>query len=252
MKIDYPVPAQGMALAALWQEAFGDSLEAIEGFFCTGFSPSRCRCVTVGGEIVAGLYWLDAQFQGRRYAYLYAVATKESHRGQGLFHQLMADTHQHLGQRSYAAVLLVPQREDLRGLYRSLGYRDCTACQEFTCAAGDAPAKLHRIDRDTYAAARRAMLPQGSVLQEGENIAYLETMAFFYQGANFLVAARQEGQTLYCPELLGDASAAPGIVNALRCASGIFRTPGEGRAFAMFLPLQEDAPQPSYLGFAFD
>ena len=96
MKIDFPTPSQNDQMVALWQEAFGDSLEFIEGFFCTGYSPARCRCMTIDGTVVAGLYWLDAEMDGLRYAYLYAVAVSKSHRGQGLGRILMEDTRKHL------------------------------------------------------------------------------------------------------------------------------------------------------------
>ena len=171
MKIDFPIPAQGMEMARLWQEAFGDSFEFIEGFFCTAYSPSRCRCVTVDGEIAAVLYWLDTEYDGQRFAYIYAVATKKSHRGKGLCRKLMDDTHAHLRTRGYAGALLVPQTDDLRKMYRAMGYMPCTSVSEFTCEASETAAALHRIDRDTYAAARRTFLPEGGVLQENENIA---------------------------------------------------------------------------------
>lgn len=252
MKIDFPIPAQGMALARLWQEAFGDTLEFIEGFFCTGYSPSRCRCVTMDGRVAGGLYWLDTTYEGQRFAYVYAVAVGKEFRGKGIGRALMTDTHAHLRLRGYDGALLVPQDEGLRQMYRKLGYRDCTTISEFSCEAGEIPASLHRIDRDTYAAARRALLPQGSVLQERENIAYLEMLSFFYQGENFLLAARQENRELYSPELLGDTTAAPGILKALGCRKGTFRTPGPGMPFAMFLPLSEQARAPEYFGLAFD
>ena len=53
MKLDYPQPRQARQLVALWQEAFGDTVEFIEGFYCTGFSPSRCRCLSIDGEVAA-------------------------------------------------------------------------------------------------------------------------------------------------------------------------------------------------------
>ena len=252
MKIDFPMPAQGMELAKLWQEAFGDTLEMIEGFFCTGYSPSRCRCVTIDEKVAAGLYWLDAEYAGQRFAYVYAVAVRKSHRGQGIGRALMEDTHAHLRLRGYDGVLLVPQSENLRQMYSKMGYRDCTTVSEFTCEAGEKPVSLHRIDRDTYAAARRDMLPPGSVIQEGENIAYLENFAFFYQGEDFLLAAHKENKTLRAPELLGNAAAAPGILKALNCLTGAFRTPGAGIPFAMFLPLKKDTVAPEYFGLAFD
>lgn len=252
MKIDFPVPKQGMELARLWQEAFGDSFEAIEGFFCTAYSPSRCRCVTVNKKAVAALYWLDARLDGQRYAYIYAVATAASHRGKGLCRKLMADTHAHLALRGYDGALLVPETPELRSMYEKMGYTTCTTVKEFSCEAGSQPVTLHRIDRDEYALERQRFLPKGGALQEKENIAYLETLGFFYRGDGFLLAARTENGQLYCPELLGDAAAAPGILAALNCARGTFRTPGEGKAFAMFHPLSKEAKAPDYFGLAFD
>lgn len=252
MKIDFPIPAQGPELVKLWQEAFGDSVEFIEGFYCTGFSPSRCRCVSLNGQVAAALYWLDARWGDQRYAYLYAVATAKAHRGKGLCRALMEDTHAHLALRGYDASLLVPQGEALRQMYRNMGYRECTTVREFSCPAGTGAPALRRIDRDTYAALRREFLPEGGVVQENENIAYLENFAFFYHGEQVLLAARKEGRNLLVPELLGDAAAAPGITAALGCSRGHFRTPGEGTPFAMFLPLNPGARAPEYFGLAFD
>lgn len=252
MKIDFPVPKQYQQLIALWQEAFGDTEEFVDGFFCTGFSPARCRCITVNRKVAAALHWLDVTCGEQRFAYLYAVAVEEKRRGKGLFRELMADTHAHLALRGYDGVLLVPQTEQLRGLYEKLGYRTCTTVAEFTAGAGDTPLTLQRIDREEYARLRRDLLPPGAAVEDGESIAFLETMAFFYRGEGVLLAAHAENGKLRCPELLGDASAAPGIVKALNCTEGRFRTPGDTVPFAMFLPLAEDALPPCYLGYAFD
>ena len=61
-----------------------------------------------------------------------------------------------------------------------------------------------------------------------------------------------EEESLFCPELLGNAGVAPGLLLALGLGFGTFRTPGEGKPFAMFLPLSDDAVTPGYFGFAFD
>lgn len=252
MKIDFPVPSQYDQLSALWQEAFGDSEEFIDGFFCTGFSPARCRCATADGKVAAALYWFDVSYEEQRFAYVYAVAVSKSHRGQGISAALMEDTHAHLKLRGYSGVLLMPQDDSLRQMYAKLGYTDCTQIGSFTCEAADTAVELHRIDRDEYARLRRTYLPKGGVIQEEENIAYLEMMAFFYAGEDFLLAARKNGKVLDCPELLGNVSAAPGICTALNCTSGSFRTPGSEMAHAMFLGLTETATPPSYLGLVFN
>ncbi len=252
MKIDFPVPRQYKQLVSLWQEAFGDTEEFVDGFFCTAFSPARCRVALVGRKVAAALYWMDVTFGEQRFAYLYAVAVEKKRRGKGLCAALMADTHAHLALRGYDGVLLVPQDEALRRMYEKMGYRPCTTVTEFSAVAGDAPLALQRIDREEYARLRSAMLPADSGLEAEENIAFLETLAFFYRGENVLLAAHAENGRLWCPELLGDASAAPGILAALKCGEGKFRAPGGEIPFAMFLPLAEEAQAPGYLGYAFD
>lgn len=252
MKIDFPLPSQSGQMVALWQEAFGDSLEFVEGFFCTGYSPARCRCMTIDGQVVAGLYWLDAEMDGLRYAYLYAVAVSKAHRGKGLGRALMEDTRAHLAYRGYDGILLYPQNDALRTMYEKMGYTTCTYVSRFTCKAGENPVALRRIDRDEYAALRRTYLPEGSVLQENENIAYMEMMAFFYAGEDFLLAAGKEGQSLYAPELLGNTAAAPGILAALHCTEGQFQTMGDEIPLAMYLPLSKKAKTPKYLGLVFN
>ena len=48
MKIDFPVPSQYPQLMVLWQEAFGDSEEFVDGFFCTG--PLKIQQDTAAGQ----------------------------------------------------------------------------------------------------------------------------------------------------------------------------------------------------------
>lgn len=251
MKIDFPLPNQHAQLSGLWQEAFGDTEEFVDGFFCTAFSPSRCRCLTIEDQMAAALYWMDVRYEDRRFAYIYAVAVGEKFRGRGLCAALMADTHAHLALRGYSGAMLVPQDEGLRRMYEKMGYRTGTAVEEFSAAAGEKALPLQRIDREEYARLRRLMLPAGSALEDEESIAYLEMMAFFYRGENVLLAAHAENGKLWCPELLGDPSAAPGILKALKCREGRFRTPGGSIPFAMLLPFEADVKLPAYLGFSF-
>lgn len=252
MKIDFPLPSQQEELISLWKEAFGDTEEFIDGFFCTGFAPARCRCVTLEGQVAAALYWFETSCEGCRFAYIYAVATAKAHRGKGLFRALMADTQAHLKLRGYDGILLVPQTETLRTTYASMGYTNCTCVREFTCESADPAVELQRIDRDTYADLRRKYLPQGGVAQDEDGIAYLEMMAFFFKGDGFLMAAAIGGNELWCPEILGDVSAAPRILKALNFEKGRFRTCGDEIPFAMYLPLSRKAVTPKYFGLAFD
>lgn len=245
-----PTPVQISGLRALWQEAFGDTEDFLDIFFQTGFSPARCRCISHGDEIAAALYWFDCTMGTQKHAYVYAVATAGKHRGRGLCHRLMADTHALLKNAGYAGVILVPQQESLRQFYAGMGYRDMGGISEFSCAAGN-PIPLRAIGREEFALRRRLLLPEMGVIQEGENLLFLAAQVQFYTGDNFLLSAWEEKGILCGVEFLGDASAAPGILAALGCREGRFRTPGDG-PFAMFLPLIPEAVTPAYFGFAFD
>lgn len=252
MKIDHPLPSQIPQLKTLWQAAFGDSREFIDSFFETAYGPERCRCVSLEGTVAAALYWFDVSCQGQRMAYIYAVATGEAYRGQGFCRALLADTHAHLAALGYHGALLVPEGDALRNMYAGFGYENATALREFVCAAGEIPAPMHRIDGEEFLRLRRKLLPKGAVLQEAENLRYLQTQVKFYAGLGFLAALRQQDETVFCPEILGNPGMAPDILLALGAANGTFRCPGEGTDFAMFLPLAADAVKPGYFAFAFD
>ena len=69
------------ALRQLWQEAFRDDDAFLDKFFSTGFHPNRCRVVMQNGRAAAALYWFDCQWEDKKLAYLYAVATAKSQQG---------------------------------------------------------------------------------------------------------------------------------------------------------------------------
>lgn len=252
MKIDLPASEAVPALRTLWKAAFGDTDDFLDCFFGAAFSPHRCRCAVMDDQVAAALYWFDCTCRDQPMAYIYAVATAPAFRGQGICRRLMADTHAHLAGLGYAGAVLVPEGEALFRMYTGMGYRPCSTVSEFVCAPGDDPAPMHRIDREEYARLRRGFLPEGGVIQEGANLAFLEKQACFYAGLGFLLAARQEGDALIGLELLGNSAMAPGILTALGLARGSFRTPGGGKPFAMFQPLQKGACAPDYFGLAFD
>lgn len=252
MVTEHPGKERIAGLRQLWKLAFGDTDDFLDSFFGKGFSPDRCLCAVDGERVAAALYWFDCSCFDRKYAYLYAVATHPDYRNRGLCRSLMADTHAHLEARGYAGAVLVPQEENLRKLYGSMGYQNAGTVSEITSTPAETAVSLRQIDGEEYACLRRQYLPSGGVIQEGESIAFLAEYAAFYAGADFLLAANREDGFLWGMELLGNREAAPGILKALGCVRGRFRSPGEELPFAMFLPLKADAPAPEYFGHAFD
>lgn len=250
MRIDIPDHAQISALRALWQEAFGDSQDFLDQFFETAFSPRRCRCITEHDEVAAALYWFDCTVVGQKIAYIYAVATAKKFRGRGLCHKLMGHVHEALAQQGYAGSILVPGEKSLFDFYRPMGYTHETRVQVFTCSAATEPVELTLIGSLEFAQKRKTLLPACAVVQEGENLAFLEKQADFYAGKDFLLAAVRQDAQLVGLELLGNTTAAAGIVRTLGCSMGVFRTPGEGKAHALYRPIAESV-RPDYFAFDF-
>lgn len=252
MKIDSPLPRHLPQLRQLWQLAFHEEEAFLNLFFEKGYCPERCLCVIREDQILAALYWFDTECDGRKLAYVYGVATHPDARGRGLCRELMAHTADHLTAAGYDGILLVPQKEGLRAMYQSFGYRNAAGISEFFCVAIPETAPMHPVDREDYARLRREFLPEHAVVQEGACLRFLEGYARFYKGLGFLLCAVPEGDSLMVLELLGNREAAPGILATLGFRQGTFRCPGDKQPFAMFLPLKADTPTPGHFAFAFD
>lgn len=254
MTIDRPTEKQTRQLRALWQEAFGDSDEFLDMFRRTAFSPDRCRCVTVDGEVASALYWFDCEYEGGKIAYVYAVATARSHRGKGYCQALLKDTHAYLSSRGYIGAMLSPGSDSLYDFYTKMGYNICTYIKEFDCPASRAEIPdLREIGKVEYASLRRAYLPEGSVIQENESLDFLEGMSRFYAGDDFVLVARKEKSHLVISEMLGNTDRAGEVVSALGCNTGSVRTVGGQKPFTMYRPLGDTStPPPKYFGLVFD
>ena len=251
MIIDFPRDEHIPGLKALWKEAFGDTDAFLDSFFSTALSLYRCRCIREGANPIAALYWFDCRWEEKRLAYVYAVATAKSHRGQGLCHQLMDNTQKILLQLGYSGVVLVPAKGDLFDFYKGMGYTCFGGIRQWEAAAGD-PLPLTELSYKEYAAARKSYLPADSVTQEGALLRFLGSYAHFYQGADFLACtAEEDNGALICYELLGNTDSAPGILATLGKPTGTFRTPGDA-PFAMYLSLTDDPALPHYFAFALD
>jgi len=253
MNTSNPTLTQISAFKSLWKEAFGDSDAFLDTFFRTAFHPNRCRCIFDGERAVAALYWFDCIYKDKTIAYIYAVATAKSHRGQGLCRKLMDDTHKHLTSLNYEGALLVPGSTELFEMYEKMNYKTCSTIREFHCKAKPEELQLCEISAFEYAKLRKLLLPTASVFQEKENLDFLQTQAQFYMGLGFLLAAYGEKDTLHGIELLGDVTSAPAITYSLGYTKGTFRTCGNGRPFSMYHPLgKSNLTPPRYFGFAFD
>jgi len=250
MKIDFPAPEQTVFFKALWQEAFGDSDDFVENFFSTVFSEHRCRCVTLDGALAGMLFWFDCHLGEEKFAYLYAVATAKACRNRGICKTLLEDTHRILKDSGYAGAVLVPGEPGLITMYQKMGYACFGGIEEVPAEAGNHSVALKNLTAQEYACLRRQFLPVRGLVQEAENLAFLQTQAQLFAGEDFLLAAQPEGDCLRGLEYLGDPTRLPGILQTLNKKKGLFRTPGN-KPFAM-VHMLKDAPKPQYFGLAFD
>lgn len=236
------------SLKRLWKTVFGDPDSFIDAFFEIAFSPERCRCVTENGEIVSALYWLDCECNGRKLAYIYAVATHPEHRGKGLASQLLESTHRHLKAAGYSGAVLKPA-SGLFPFYERLGYVTSGFVSHFSVEADSVPGNLTELTPAQYGRLRRSYLPENSVLQEGVTLAFLHTFARFFASDDTLVCAAREEPCIL--EYLGNPNSAPGILAALGIKTAEIRTPGKDIPLAMYYAL-DNAPAPGYLGITLE
>ena len=238
-------------LRGLWKEAFGDSESFMDAFFRIAYNKNRCRYIRRDGKVVCALYWFDVDCRYRKMAYLYGVATHPAYRGQGLASYLIEKTCGELKEKGCSGVLLVPGNQKLFEFYRRLGFFSCTALNEAVWEA-EGSTLLRPVDREEYAVLRRSLLPNRGVEQEGAFLELLESQYGLFAGDGFLFCAAVDGEKAFIPEFLGDKSKLPGAVGGLGVKTANVRTPGEGRVFAMYRPLDETAPPPLYFGLAMD
>ena len=96
-------------------------------------------------------------------------------------------------------------------------------------------------------------LPASGVIQENENITFLNELYGLYAGEGFVMAANVKDGIMHCAEFLGNEKLCPKVLKSLGCSKGYFRTPNGSIPFAMYLPFnRENICHPNYFGLAFD
>lgn len=115
-------------LTKLWQDVFGDNKEYIKIFFDRLYCETECFIKIADGEIISAFYLLKGQikynnevFDGR---YLYAAATKNSHRKQGLMAELINEAVDYAKKESLDFICLLPANEGLYNYYSKFGFKD--------------------------------------------------------------------------------------------------------------------------------
>ena len=180
---------------------------------------------------------------GEKAAYVYGIASFKAQRGRGIGSELIRGALEKLQELGYRHILLVPAGERLFGYYERFGFRAVSTIREMEIGAGEA-LPIRRLTASEYAAARRKLLPERGLLQEGACLELLSGYAEFYAAGETIAGVT--GFMVW--ELLGDEVAAPGLIAALGLETATVRMPGPGRPFAMAL----GGAGACYLGLALD
>lgn len=246
MIIENPRLQDVPALRALWKQAFGDTDAFLDDFFVLAFSPERALVAKENGKVLGALYWLDCSWHGKTLSYIYAVATDKDHQGRGVCKALMAEVHARTAEAGKGTVL-VPADDGLRSFYCRFGYQNFGGMKEKTYFAGDAVVFAEKLTAAAYAQRRRQLLPEGSILQEGVFLPFMDAQMDFYGGEGWLLAIQKD----FAPEFLGDKNLLPGILKALDLPQARVRSAGE-RPFAMYRGVGTENANPQYFAFALD
>ncbi|MBR7122974.1 MAG: GNAT family N-acetyltransferase [Oscillospiraceae bacterium] len=246
MTIDIP------AMKRLWQQAFGDEMAVIDGFFATGFDKTRCQCLYEDSLLAAALYWFDCLWQGQKVAYIYAVATEKGFRGKGLCRRLMEKTHIHLQKQGYVGAVLVPGSPALFAMYEKFGYRGFFPGTVTQVTAGKKDIALRKLSLTEYLTQRLQYIPENSVVAGKEAFSYLATYGAFYEGAQGIFCFARQKDTIYFQEYLADLKHLPDVVKTLEAETGVLRLSGAGEKQAMYRSFTDNTALPSYFAPALD
>ena len=249
MIIRHPENKDICALKTLWKEAFNDSENFIDGFFKLSYSKKRSMIIEKDNKVASMLYWFDCNFNGNKVAYVYAVATSQDFRKQGLCNSLMEALHSHLKAWGYVGACLVPSSDILFNFYAKMGYIKCIHNSVATITPSEGKMDIKKISAEEYIKLRKDFLPLKAITQN--DIDFSNFQLEFFKGDDFIFSSRKENNELFVPEFWGNKNVQPNIVYCQNAKKGIFRTAGTEKPFAMFLPFIE-TELPEYLDYAYD
>lgn len=233
----------------LWMRTFGDSRESVDAFFRTAYNSAHFAEICLKDRLVSALYWLDYDWNGKKLAYIYAVATEQGFRGQGYGRQLMEKARKILQEQGYAGAVLVPAEEHLVHWYAQQGYRVFYKAKKQEISA-DTAVPVTEISAQQYAALRKERIPNAPQ-PEKALYDYFATYGSFYQAEDGIFAAAIQDEKVYFQEYLGDMQLLSHIVGGMKAKTGIVRVADEETVFAMYYPLTE-TELPDYFSFALD
>ncbi|MGN0519288.1 MAG: GNAT family N-acetyltransferase [Candidatus Fimenecus sp.] len=149
------------ALYALWAQAFGDSKDTIDAFFHLCYTPENTLVAETDGQARAALYLLENQLQTGentyRAAYIYAAATEQGYRKNGLMSALLDYAAETAVQRNMDFLFLTPANDALFRYYGKRGFQIAFAKQVLRVSRADLQGAVQNTVRAEYGACPEAV-----------------------------------------------------------------------------------------------
>jgi len=204
-------PSDLPEIFALWQEAFGDSPEAVSYFF-KSFPDCISYVAEDSGDVVAMVHALPQTLSpDTPAAYVYAVATRRSHRGRGLCRDLMAFAEGDLHARGFACCVLAPAELRLFDYYEGLGYKTAFTRRRVKFSGGTP------ISLSEYLLRREQMLDKPHMVYDRATLSYAADVygLTFYKTDTGIAAAAPRYTAECLPEDTRDGRFAYGMIKWL-------------------------------------
>lgn len=223
-------------LKALWQVAFGDPPDVIDGFFSALYKPGMAVVWEEDDVIASAVYLLDA---GRtplpdgtmlRTSYAYALGTLPAYRGRGLGSAVTRAAIGRSVELGFDCNVICPAEESLFPYYTRLGYDHVLSIAADEIAQSESvdlsiTINIMSTDFAAYSLLRRGFSPNCSTLYPADYLRYVEQVCRasgggLYQvkidGDPCLAAVSIGDNRLFVREFLPAAFAAPGVQALLR------------------------------------
>lgn len=227
-------------MTALWNDAFGDDESLVRRFYQLLPEMGTAYVAELDGEFAGMANVLAVVVEGRRCAYVYAVAVKPELRGLGIGKALMKHC-----KRLFPRLCTLPAESGLYPWYADcLGTDKVSRCIYETIAAKASDAEIKNLSSAEYAAMRSEFkLNTAFPLAWYE---YQRELCRFYGGGMFrcgrsIACGYLEGDVLKIRECLGHSDFIPELCRRLGAAKAEVRTAFHaGDAFiAASFPLPE-------------
>lgn len=240
------------AIRAIWSAAFPeDTADDRDRFLRTVRLSEECLVAAEDGVPVSMVFTLPVTYGERRLQYIYAAATLPSHRGRGIFGDLLQTALTQARKQGYAASFLRPAEPSLVTYYARFGYRPWRGCHTVSGESQAAGERVTVLSPDAFVQRRAALLPRDAVVWEPRFAAYAAECGTALGTESAVALCHTQDGTLYIKELLGDADPAA-LSAAVGCDRFVWRQAGGDEPFMLWLPFETMSEAAPYVGLALD